>query len=299
MMKLIQLLIISVMSFANEPLSPVVAKLKEEFPVNKKILQECINKRSSENKSFGCVDSYKYVNEVCNVMREENFKKRYKKYPRKYFEEACALSSKSEDYVLQFFDLDEKGCIAGYETERDRLLTLNKSKNLLEDDFVYKYEKKTCKAFRAYVNLCTYVDGDLKTLLPTDYSNLPKIDYNSDIKSICSVKNPASDALYTINHDIKLYAHSPKVKPYDQLIMDYRSRMPASEPGKERKNIVCVEVRNSYDNLGCSRYEKSTEGDPLYFTADEMYQKRIKENEEIKRLNNLKNNNGSSGGFSN
>ncbi|MBY0555385.1 hypothetical protein K2P97_12705 [bacterium] len=276
-----------------------MTNLKQEFPANKKIIQECINKHPSANKSFGCVDSYKYVNAVCNVMREENFKVRYKKFPRKYFQEACALSSKSEDYVLQFFDLDEKGCIKGYETERDRLLTLNKSKNLLEDDFVYKYEKKTCKAFRAYVNLCTYVDGDLKTLFPTDYSNLPKIDYNSDIKSICSVKNPDKDALYKINHDIKYYASSPNVKPYDKVIMEYRSRIPASVPGKDRKNRVCVVVRNSYDNLGCSRYEKSSEGDPIYFTAEEMRLKRIEENENIKKINNARGGLNTSGGMGN
>lgn len=282
-MQLIQLLIISSLSFANEPLAPVVNNIKQVFPENKKVLEGCINMRPSANTSLGCVDSFKYASEVCSVMREPDFKKKYSHIPRKYFYDACGLYAKSENYLADFFALDAKACVNGFETVSDRIVTLHKNKSLLEDHFVFMYEKTSCKDFRTYVNLCTYVDGHLKSTLPKNNQHLPKIDYNLDVNSVCKNKKSGNDALHMLNSDIKFLATGPGEKVYEKLILDYRSRTPANQ--KKPLNPACEEVRTAYSNLGCERYEEFKDGEAIFFTSEEMREKRIEENKEVRRIN--------------
>lgn len=274
MVKLILLATISTVTLADEVLSPAVVNISQRFPQNKKILQECLYQHPSKNKSLGCTDAYQYMIALCKASHEDDASKKYKNIAATYFNQACKLFDRSENQTARFFELDEKGCIYGYETIPDRIITLNKNKELLDEQFIYTYEKNSCKSFRTYVNLCAYVDGDLKEVFPKDYQKLPKLDFQA--AQVCSPGKFGANGIYTLNLDLSFLMTNPNNKIFETLISNYRSRMPSSQGNKL---LVCDQIRSSYNNLGCAQYENVKDGDPLYISQDEMQKKRLKANE--------------------
>ncbi len=265
---------LSFFCYAADSLPPILENVEQRFTENKQIHLACMRGDPSTKKNLGCVDSFKYLNSVCSITKEENYRSRYKRNIRRYVSEACNLYNSSDNKLSYFFELDEKSCVSGYETISDRLISLEKNKQFFDENFSYLYEKRSCKDFRTYVNLCVYVDGQLKNTLPKDYTKLPKVNLAKKPDQVCRSTDVYAGGLNTVNVDMASLAIRPSSNVYDKLITNYRSRMPA---GSEATSPTCDEVRNSYNNFGCSRYETIADGDPIYYTEEEFRAIRIRE----------------------
>ena len=85
MATLLLLLAVSLSSIANETLSPLVNNIRANYKLNKTVLEGCLKKNPSQDKSLGCVDSFKYMIALCAVSSESNFKNKYKKISPIFF----------------------------------------------------------------------------------------------------------------------------------------------------------------------------------------------------------------------
>ncbi|MGZ3726757.1 MAG: hypothetical protein ACXWQQ_13200 [Pseudobdellovibrio sp.] len=271
------ILFLSVMSgswtYADQPLSSLMENVDQRYAEAEKTVLTCSKGEPSQNKTQGCVESFKYISGLCSVLKEDNFSKKYKKSQRKHVYEACDLYAKIENSKwAQFIELDSKSCVSGYESIPDRIASVQKNKDFFDENFFSDYEKHSCKEFRTYVNLCVYIDGDLKDTLPKDYTKLPKIDYQKGSVA-CKSSDSNAGGLNAVNSDIASLSGSPESKNvYEKLILDYRARKPASQGASVGP---CNEVRNGYANLGCARFETVSDEDPIYYNEDDFRKLRI------------------------
>lgn len=283
--KFLVVLLLSLDSFAQVMLSPAIKDIETLYPKNKQVLLQCVNNIPSKDKSLGCVDSFKYLKGLCAVVHENDFDHRYNRLQAQMLYGACRVSALGDNRIPLFFDLDAKGCVEGFETLNERLFSYNKNKefidDLMEDRFVYMYEKNSCKDFRTYVNFCNYVDGPNHTLLPMGQELMPKVDYSKNPSEVCKPKDSISEGLYMISHDLSTLISEKNSKAYDALILNYRSRMPAG-----KTFAACEKVRTGYSNFGCAKFEKIMDGEPAWRSESEMKDIRINNNVEKKGASN-------------
>lgn len=279
MTKLILLLFAGSVCYAQKNYAPVVETLKTEFSRHKDTLDNCVNGRASTDKALGCLDAYKYIDNVCKVKLEYDFKKKYKKIRQEYFDVACAYHEKSENQLLRFFSMDSRACIKGYESIRDQILTIARNEEYFDEEFRHYSKKSSCKEMKRYVNLCSYVDGELRELLPESYQQLPELDFVTAV-STCNPPNENSDGLYSLSNDLLSLVKSPEEQVYEKLILNYRARLPA---GKFSKNKTCTKVRTTYKNFSCSQFEDVREGEPIILSAEENREKRKRANDSGRR----------------
>lgn len=290
MADLVFILFLGANSFAQVMLSPAIKDLETLYPKNKQVLLQCLNKYPSKDKSLGCVDSFKYMKDLCAVVHEQNFERRYNRLQEQILYGACRLSALGDNRLPVFFDLDAKGCVEGFETLNERLVSYNKNRELIEnaeeEKFLYMYEKNSCKDYQTYVNFCQYVDGDNKKLLPKDNVMLPKVDLAQKPEELCRPKAAVGEGLYTISHDLSTMMTEQKGKVYDSLILQYRARIPAGVAAFS----ACEQVRAGYGNLGCAKFEEILDGEPAWRTPDEMRQLRL-DRDKVARESNAGNSN--------
>lgn len=240
----------------------------QEFAAHKNIMDQCMEGTASSDKKQGCIDNLNYFTSFCQKKDIVRFRKKFLQRQQDYFSQACEYTYKAEGQISKLFDLDEKACIPGYVTIKERLESLYKNKELLDDTAFYLYEKKSCKQYRNYVNLCVYIDGDLKAYEPRDMSLLPKV-------NVAQAANPgcysSEDGLTMLTKDVSLEGESAKDSAFHQTILASRSRMPASK-GATSKD--CDQVRRSYIYFGCSKFEGIKDEDPIFISIEEMKQRR-------------------------
>ena len=261
-------LLTGVFAFSQQKTSPAVVSIEILYPKHKEIFLQCLNKYTSREKSIGCVDSYKYLRGLCEVVQEGKFERRYPADQVHRIYQACKFVAKGDNRLPAFFELDAKACVQGFETLNDRLMSFNKNKKLIEEvgeeKFLYMHEKNLCKDYESYVNFCKYVDGPNRNFLPSIGLPLPKPE------GICSQSRPLANGLYTINRDLVALAADPNLDAHNTLILKYRSRLPASSASF----AACEQVRIGYKNFGCYKFENFLEGEPNWRTPEKMQQNR-------------------------
>jgi hypothetical protein len=267
------LVFMAVQCWAQEYKPALILEMPQKFEGYKKIIEGCLSGEKSTDKSFGCMDAFAYMTKICNFTREDDYKTKYKREQRKYFTRACEVLVRTDNQLTGFVFLDERACVKGYETPRDRLSNISKFKNVIDDNFLSAYEKKSCKDLRTYVNLCVYVDGNLNNVMPKDYEKLPRIDFAQKSDEICLPESPQQDGLYLISEAIRKLAVNAENDIFEHYIKESRSRLPASLGAR---SMECDKVRNSYLNLQCTRYDNSNDEDPFYYTQEEYRAKRMK-----------------------
>lgn len=280
MMTLIHVLILAY-SFAGGPVPSIVKDTAKRLPANRRVIYECLVGRPSPDKSISCVDAYQYVNDYCAITREPWFKlpsmqnRTLRLGMTNPFDEVCRLAGMVEGQADEFFDLDTKGCFPGHATAQDRLVSMRKYIKLFEEDYSAQYLKNSCHEYRSYVNLCAYVDGDLRTAMPKRFEFLPPLDFSREAASLCRPdERTGGTGIYRMTHDLARLAQNPQNKAYETLIAAYRrARGPASQ------NEICEQVRTGYMNVGCERYEPLQAGDPVLFSNEEFRQRRIQQND--------------------
>lgn len=255
--------------FADDNLHPILKDIEVTYSQNKLVLQDCVRRIPSRNPALGCVESFKFMKTLCSVTDESNFKKKYRFFPIAYFDGACQLSARGDNRLPAFFELDVKSCVNGFGSVSEKLLSYYKNSELIEESgeerFLYMFEKNSCKEFHKYVNFCEYVDGAYKKLLPQDNESLPKIDIGKDPKELCKPNDPHASGLYKIKYDLTALRFDQEGKIFNKLILSYRSqRSPAD------KSPECEQVRRTYANLECTKFESLTDGEPIWRTEDEM-----------------------------
>ena len=242
-----------------------------KYVANKIVLEACLKSNASQSVEIGCVDAVQYMNLICKTRRDSPFKN-YKKTVNALLDEACDLTIQTESHWTLLFDLDSKACRKGFESTPDRIVSLRRHKQSFEDDAYYMYEKNSCKEFRNYVNLCVYIDGQLKNTLPVQSDKLPQVEYGKNINDICRPPVTTQQSLTNLNYDLAVSARSSENNIYKKVIEKYRARIPSGEDGK---SPLCERVRSSYYNLGCEKFEVLNDGEPIYFTAEEIRRLRI------------------------
>jgi hypothetical protein len=285
---MLSLLVIFVINFslAKSPLSPFVKDIDKVFDKNREILETCTDKYLSPDKSTGCVDSFKYMYGICEVTHEHDFYNRYRRIPYAYFYRACKLSGKASTHIQHFFEQDEKSCAKGFETIRDRLESLEKSRDVLEEllngKYAYNLEKSLCKDFRKYINFCEYVDGDLKNLEPTNFAFLPSVGNTTVLTNSCHPANPQSSTILDISKEIKEAANQPTLSVYKNLVSKYKNRIPASTAGVSND---CENLRTSYRSFNCAKFEAFSDQEPIWLNEVDYNNLIKKQNDDIKRQN--------------
>lgn len=248
------LLALASQSFARTQIQPQLQKYIENFGPNKDVMSACLKQYPSPNQNIGCVQAYRYMTDLCRKRDLIKIDRRYEKDSSPYFEAACRFYDETADHVSELFDLDRKNCAPGFETVPDSFITVRQNADLLDESAIYNYGLNTCKSYQSYVNLCTYVDGDLKTLMPKTYDKLPAVDFSSNPNpnNSCATKSQGRDTISRINQDLaKLARGGVSANVYETIIKDYRARKPAGHLTLP----VCDEVRMAYKNMLCNLYE--------------------------------------------
>ncbi len=246
----------------------VQQKLDQEFAEHKKIIEPCLEGTPTANKKLGCTESLNFFVALCEKKSATSFRKIYLQRQQKYISQACEYTYQAEGRVTKLFDLDEKACVPGYATIKERIESLYKNKDLLDETAFYLYEKKSCKEYRNYVNLCIYIDGELKAYVPRDMSLLPKVNLAQNTNQRCFSKE---DGLSNLTKDVLSEGESARDNAFQKTILASRSRMPASK-GATSKD--CDQVRRSYIYFGCNRFEGLKDEDPIFISNEEMQKRR-------------------------
>ncbi len=240
-------------AFARVMIQPQIKSLIQNFSPNKTVMKSCLLGSPSPNQNIGCVQAYRYMADLCRKRQTVRIDRRYEKDSLSYFTTACTFYDDIADHVSELFELDRKSCAPGFETAADGFVTVGKNADLLDDSALYNYGRSSCQTFQTYVNLCTYIDGNLKTLMPKTYEKLPTVAFSSNpAVSNCKPKNNANDTIYRIDQDLSQLARGgTTANVYEKIISDYRGRKPASQLTVP----ACDEIRMSYKNLRCNLFE--------------------------------------------
>lgn len=269
----------------SEALSSITDDHDRRLPANRRVILECMSGRASPDKNISCVNAYKYVQEFCDVTREPLYKRRYRSLQKltMRFEEACDLSDSIDGKLEYFFEIDVKSCVTGHRTLQEQLAILQQNSDIFSEYYTDMYKRNSCREYRSYVNLCEFVDGNLKTADPYRAEFLPTLQFSRAAKpqdtKACATQNKKTAAgIDRMTQDLAELSQNPQQNVYKMLVTKYRSqRKPANAP-----NAVCEQVRNSYHNLGCVVFEKYLDEEPIYFNAEDFRENRIKRNKEIR-----------------
>lgn len=245
------------------------------------IMRECLSTLPSPDEKQGCVDSLRLLYDHCTQQRMAYYY--YKRTNQEIFKDAeyCPLVDDSFMKLSNLFKLDEQKCIKGFETVADRIESFNRNRPMieLEERFAYEYEKSSCKDYKKYVNLCAYVDGDLKNTPATRDEYLPKLTKFLEKKSVCanSVEGIGAGSA-EIDNLLFNYVSKRENDVYNNAIKDLRRqnvRTISSTTGKT-VNGQCEQVRTSYVNLGCQKWDNVSDDEPIYMSEDQMKERRLK-----------------------
>lgn len=217
-------------------------------------MQSCLNKNPSPNPQIGCVQAYRYMTNLCKKRDSIRIDRRFLNDSLPYFTQACTFYDEMAEHVSELLDIDRQSCAPGFETPADGMVTVSQNADILDEASVYYYGLRSCATYQTYVNLCTYIDGDLKNLMPKTYEKLPTVDFRSNPNaSNCKPKsNGENSTLYSIDQDLaKLARGGTNQNVYEKIITDYRSRKPAGQLTVS----ACDDIRTSYRNLRCNLFE--------------------------------------------
>lgn len=246
------------------------------------IMRECLSTVPSPDDNLGCVDSLRLLYDHCNQQRMAFYY--YKRSTQEIFKDAeyCPLVDDSFMKLSNLFKLDEQKCIKGFETVANRIESFHKNKTMLdlEEPFSYQFEKSSCKDYKRYVNLCTYVDGDLKNKPATSDQYLPNLTRFLEKKSVCVPSQTDSIGFANSEIDSLIYNYLNKKEPdiYNSIIKDLRSKSTRtiSSTTGHKVNAHCEQVRTSYHVLGCKKWENVSDEDPIYMSEEQMKERRLK-----------------------
>lgn len=246
-----------------------------------RIMRECLSTLPSPDSNQGCVDSLRLLHDHCQQQRMSYYY--YRRTNQEIFKDAeyCPLVDDSFMKLSNLFKLDEQKCIKGFETVANRIESFHKNKAMLEPEerFVYEYEKSNCKDFKRYVNFCAYVDGDLKNVPATSDVYLPKLTNILQKKAAC---NPTGEGVGSgsveIDNLLYTYINKKENDVYNNAIKDLRRRSVRSISSTTGKSVNgnCEEVRSSYVNLGCQKWENVSDEEPIYMSEEQFKERRLK-----------------------
>ena len=258
------------------------------------IMRECLSTLPSPDEKQGCIDSLRLLYDHCTQQRMAFYY--YKRSNQEIFKDAeyCPLVDDSFIKLSNLFKLDEQKCIKGYETVANRIESFHKNKSMieLEERFTYEFEKSSCKDYKRYVNLCAYVDGDLKNKPATSDEYLPKLTQFLEKKSACTPIKDDNIGYANSEIDSLIYNYVSKKDPdiYNSTIKDLRAKSTRSISSTTGNtvNSHCEQVRTSYAVLGCKKWENVSEEDPIYMPEEDYNKRRLKK---IDDANSVKNSN--------
>jgi hypothetical protein len=150
----------------------------------------------------------------------------------------------------------------------------------LEEPFSYEFEKRSCKDYKRYVNLCIYVDGDLKNKPASSDQYLPNLTRFLEKKSACNPSQTDSIGFANSEIDSLIFNYINKKEPdiYNSIIKELQrksTRSISSTSGKS-VNAHCEQVRTSYAVLGCQKWENVSDYEPVYMSQEQMRERRLK-----------------------
>jgi hypothetical protein len=241
-------------AFARVQIQPQLQKHIQNFNANKVAMKSCATGNPSSEPTIGCVQAYRYMTDLCKKRDIIRIDRRYEKDSRPYLTEACAFYDSMADHVSELFDTDRQSCAPGFETPADGFMTVSQNADILDEASVYNLGRRSCATYQTYVNLCTYVDGNLKELMPKTYEKLPVVDFRSNPRaSNCKPRsNGENSTIYSIDQDLAKLAKGGTTKNvYETIIADYRARKPAGQLTLP----ACDDIRTSYKNLRCNLFE--------------------------------------------
>ena len=256
-----------------------------------RIMRECLSTLPSPDSNQGCVDSLRLLYDHCNQQRMAFYY--YKRSNQEIFKDAeyCPLVDDSFIKLSNLFKLDEQKCIKGYETVANRIESFHKNKTMIEPEerFTYEFEKSSCKDYKRYVNLCAYVDGDLKNKPATSDEYLPQLTKFYEKKAACTPIESNNIGFANSEIDNIIYNYINKKEPdiYNSLIKDLRAKnkRSISSTTGQTVNAHCEQVRTSYLVLGCKKWENVSNDDPIYLPEDEYTKRRLKKIDESNTSN--------------
>lgn len=246
------------------------------------IMRECLSTVPSPDSNLGCIDSLRLLYDHCNQQRMAFYY--YKRTNQEIFKDAeyCPLVDDSFMKLSNLFKLDEEKCIKGFETVANRIASYHRNKTMidLEEPFSYQFEKSSCKDYKRYVNLCIYVDGDLKNKPVTSDQYLPNLTRFLEKKSACTPSQTDSIGFANSEIDSLIYNYINKNEPdiYNSIIKDLRSKSTRSISSTtgHKVNTHCEQVRTSYNVLGCKKWENVSDDEPVYMSEEQMRERRLK-----------------------
>lgn len=239
------------------------------------IVKLCLVKSGSPNKDLGCVDSLRQLHDYCVERRLTSFYEKPSVLEMNRAVKYCPSVDNSFYHLRDFFALDEKNCVKGFETIPARLRSFHRNVSLtdLEEPFNYDFEKSQCKEFKRYVNLCEYVDGDLKKKAAPNGDKLPNLTkFLSKEKTCVPESNSSADhSLHKVDHLLSDYFNKNETEVYGRAILKLRT--PSSVSNSSPND--CEQIRGSYSNLGCKKWESVSESDPIYLENAKFQERRL------------------------
>lgn len=240
--------------FARVQIQPQLIKHIQNFAVNESAAKACLEGKPSPEPTVGCVQAYRYMFDLCKKRPDLRIDRRYDKDSRHFLTDACAYHDGLADHIAELFDIDRDNCAPGFETPADGFKTVMQSADILDEATIYYYGVRSCTTYQTYINLCTYIDGDLKNFMPKSYDKLPMLDFSSDAQvSKCKPKNKGENStIASFNQDLARLARGGTTKNiYETVITDYRNRKRAGQLTLS----ACDDLRTSYRNLRCNFFE--------------------------------------------
>jgi len=247
------------------------------------ILKHCFKGTPNTDPQQGCIESLQQLHEHC-VEQRQAFFVGVKRTMHEIFQDAkyCHLVDNSFGYVTlnRYFAQDEYQCVKGFETVANRLASFYKNSQMLrlEEPFAYDFEKASCKDFKKYVHFCEYVDGDLKNSTAVSYQNLPPLERYLEKKKICPVPSNSADPGYgvsQIDNLLKVNVTENSPDTYQKAIQVFREKQKRNIANTQEADF-CKNLRGSYTNLGCQKWEKVTDEESIYYDLDDFRSRRIK-----------------------
>ena len=255
--------------FAQARLTPEEIKTVGFYKHKKELFRKCLNGQSTSSAPSGCVETIDYFQKFCEDKKSNLFRKASQ--AKQNFSDSCDLVALAETKLQKLFEVDEKMCRPGFRSSSEQLISLARIKDYFLETDVYMFEKNSCKDMQKYVNLCRYIDGDMKELVPKNQGQLPDIFLQSK-DSVCVMDGFDVDSLALLKRELASVAKNPSLNAHHLVVMKFRSRQFLSATTIDPS---CEGLRNIYKNLSCQKFESLNEGEPIYFSTDEMRARRI------------------------
>lgn len=251
---IIVLLLFSGEVFARIEIQPQLLKHIQNFATNESAAKACLAGNPSPEPTVGCVQAYRYMFDLCKKRPDLRIDRRYEKDSRHFLTDACAYHDGLADHIAELFDIDRDNCAPGFETPADGFKTVKQNADILDESTIYYYGVRSCSTYQTYINLCSYIDGNLKDFMPKTYDKLPVVDLaaNPQVSNCKPGSNGENATIYNFNQDLAKHARGGTVKNiYEPVIAEYRARKPASQLTLS----ACDDLRTSYKNLRCNFFE--------------------------------------------